>query len=223
MSVLKSFCSRKNIPLIPPLLYINTSVTDFKQKGDIFNNFFASQCITFVNNSVIPGTQSYKTNSRLSSLSFENDELIRSLNIQKAHGPDDISIRIIKIGDSGLVKTLSLMYQNCLDCSTFPDIWKKSSICPVHKANDKQIINNYRPVSLLPVFVKILEILFLSLFLSISMNTNRSQNINPVSDQMIHAQISYCLLFLTYIRLSMLVLLLKFEVFLDMSKAFDKV
>ena len=35
-SVLKSFYSGKNIPLIPPLLYNNTSVTDFKQKDDIF-------------------------------------------------------------------------------------------------------------------------------------------------------------------------------------------
>ena len=57
------------------------------------------------------------------------------------------------------------MYQNCLDCSTFPDIWKKSSICLVHKTNDKQIINNCRPVSLLPVFGKIFEnLIFKSLF-----------------------------------------------------------
>ena len=64
-------------------------------------------------NSVIPDIQSCKTNSRLSWLSFENDDilkLIRSLNIQKAHCLDDISIRMIKICDSALVKPLLLIF-----------------------------------------------------------------------------------------------------------------
>ena len=72
---------------------------------------------------------------------------------------------MIKICDSALVKLLSLIFQNFLNCSTFSDIWKKSNICPVHTKNDKQIISNYRPVSLLPVFGKIFEkIIFKSIF-----------------------------------------------------------
>ena len=74
-------------------------------------------------------------------LKVENDDtlkLIRSLNIQEAHGPDDISIRMIKICDSVLVKPLWLIFQNCLNCSTFPDFWKKSKICPVHKRMTKK-------------------------------------------------------------------------------------
>ena len=45
-------------------------------------------------------------------LKVENDDilkLIRSLNIQEAHGPHDISIRMIKICDSVLVKPLVLI------------------------------------------------------------------------------------------------------------------
>ena len=99
---------------------------------------------------------------------FENDDilnLIRYINIQNTHGPDDISICIIKICDSALVKSLPLIFQNCLNCSTFLDIWKKSNICPVHTKNGKQIISNYRPVSVLPVFGKIFEkLIFKSLF-----------------------------------------------------------
>ena len=48
---------------------------------------------------------------------------------------------MIKICDSALVKSLSLILENCLNCRTFTDIWKKSNICPVHKK-----IDNYRPV-----------------------------------------------------------------------------
>ena len=39
----------------------------------------------------------------------------------------------------------------------FPDLWKKSNICPIHRKSDKQVISNYRPVSLLPICGKIFE------------------------------------------------------------------
>ena len=39
----------------------------------------------------------------------------------------------------------------------FPDIWKKSNICAIHKKGDKQIIKNYRPLSQIPICVKIFE------------------------------------------------------------------
>ena len=46
----------------------------------------------------------------------------------------------------------------------FPDIWKRLKICPIHKKCDKKIVNNYRPVSLLPICGKVLErIIFNSL------------------------------------------------------------
>ena len=39
----------------------------------------------------------------------------------------------------------------------FPDIWKQSNIIPVHKKSDKQIVDNYGPVSLLSMFGNIVE------------------------------------------------------------------
>ena len=66
-------------------------------------------------------------------------------------------LRMIKICDEALVKPLSLIYKNCIDTGVFPDIWKKSNIVPVYKRGDKQIIDNYRPISLLPICGKILE------------------------------------------------------------------
>ena len=88
---------------------------------------------------------------------------MRVLNINKTHGHDEISIRMIKICDEALVKPLSLIYNNCIDTGVFPDIWKKSNIVPVYKRGDKQIIDNYRPISLLPICGKILEKILLNL------------------------------------------------------------
>ena len=86
-----------------------------KTKADIFNKFFAEQCTPLKNDSKIPINQIFLTQSRLSSLDFNEDEIlkiIRALNIHKAHGHDDISIRMIKICDKSLLKPLTILFQN---------------------------------------------------------------------------------------------------------------
>ena len=64
---------------------------------------------------------------------------------------------MIKISDESLLKPLFILFKNSLKLSYYPDIWKKSNIIPAHKKNDKQLVNNYRPISLLPSFGKIFE------------------------------------------------------------------
>ena len=139
-SILKTFYNGKKIPLIPPLLVNDKFVTDMKTKADIFNKFFAEQCTPLKNHSKIPINQIFLTQSRLSSLDLNDDEtfkIIRALNIHKAHGHDDISIRMIKICDKSLSKPLTILFQYSTKSSCYPVIWKRSNIIPVHKKNDK--------------------------------------------------------------------------------------
>ena len=159
-SILKTFYNGKKIPLIPPLLVNDKFVTDMKTKADIFNKFFAEQCTPLKNDSKIPINQIFLTQSRLSSLDFNEDEIlkiIRALNIHKAHDHDDISIRMIKMCDKSLIKPLTILFQNSTKSSCYPVIWKRSNIIPVHKKNDKKLVENYRPISLLPIFGKTFE------------------------------------------------------------------
>ena len=135
-------------------------VNDTKTKADIFNNFFAEQCTPLKNGSKLPSNQIYLTQSKLVSLDFNEDEVLkisRSLNIHKTHGYSDIPIRMIKICDKSLLKPLIILFENSTKSSHYPDIWKRSNIIPVHKKNDKQLVKNYRPISLLPIFRKIFE------------------------------------------------------------------
>ena len=97
---------------------------------------------------------------RLSSITCENNDIlkiIRNLDTSKAHGFDNISVRMVMLYDDSLIKPLLIIFQNCINSGVFPDSWKKSNIVPVHMENDKQLINNYRPVSLLPICIKIFE------------------------------------------------------------------
>ena len=110
---------------------------------------------SFENDSVLPTSQHVLTQSRLHSIDFSCEEItkiMRSLDGNKAHGQDDISIRMIKICDNSLVKPLLLLFKKSFDNSYFPKLWKKSNIISVHKKNDKRNFKNYRPISLLLYF-----------------------------------------------------------------------
>ena len=42
-------------------------------------------------------------------------------------------------------------------CSTVPSPWKSTNVVPIHKKGDKHNVQNYRPISLLPIVSKIME------------------------------------------------------------------
>ena len=135
-SILKTFYNDKKIPLIPPLLIDDTFITDTQAKANIFNNFFAEQCTPMKNNSMLPTNQIFLTQARQGSLDFNEGEIlkiIRNLNINKAHGHDEISIRMIKICDKSLLKPLIILFEIYIKSSCYPDVWKKSNVIPAHK------------------------------------------------------------------------------------------
>ena len=196
-------------------------------KANIFNNFFAEPCTPLKNSSVLPLNQMLLTQSRLNCIDFNGDEIlkiVRALNIHKAHGHDDISIRMIKICDKSLVKPLILLFENSAKSSSYPDIWKKSNIIPVHKKNDKRLVNNYRPISLLPIFGKIFEKIIFNKMYSFLLEENllnpNQSGFRP-SDSCINQLVA-----ITHEIFEAFDCNPSLEVrsvFLDISKAFDKV
>ena len=202
-------------------------VTDIQKKANVSNKFFAEQCTPLNNNSSLPVNQLFLTHSRLMSLHFDEDELlliIRALNINKAHGHDDISIRMIKICDKSLIKPLMLIFKKSIRSSYYPDIWKKSNVIPVHKKNDKRLVNNYRPISLFPVFGKIFEkIIFNKIYNYLSkenlLNPNQSgfQPSDSCMNQLLAITHEIFEAFDSNPSLEFR------SVFLDISKAFDNV
>ena len=101
-----------------------------------------------------------KTNNYLSSISFscsDIEKVIKNLDPNKAHGHDMISIRMLQILGPTICKPLELIFKSCLKCGKFPSEWKKGNIVPVYKKGDKQVLKNYRPISLLPICGKVFE------------------------------------------------------------------
>ena len=129
LPILKALYNGKKIPLIPPILVNNKLKSNFKEKANHSNAFFASQCTPIWNDSTIHNT----------------------INSVSAQSYDNISVRLLKICDSSMMKPLSKIFKNCLQTGTLPNNWKKSNVVPIHEKGDKQLLQNYRPAYLLPI------------------------------------------------------------------------
>ena len=72
---------------------------------------------------------------------------------------------MLKLCDKYTCKLLELVFQSCIKLGKFTNEWKMANIVPVHKRSHKQFLKNYRPVSLLPICGKVFErLIYNSLF-----------------------------------------------------------
>ena len=167
-SILNTFLNNKEIPNIPPLNVNGKIISNFDKNAELFNSHFASQCTPGNNSSVLPPLE-YKTNERLASVNIKEDDIyliLKHLNHEKAHGCDNISIRMIQLCRKAIVEPLRILFLSFLAEGVYPDDWKKSNVVPFRKKESKNLIKNYEPISLLPVFSKMFErIMFNSLFI----------------------------------------------------------
>ena len=69
-SLLKTFLNNKKTPLIPPILYENCFITNFKEKAEHFNSFFADQCSLMSNATKLPSNLTLYTANRVSTVTF---------------------------------------------------------------------------------------------------------------------------------------------------------
>ena len=129
-AILKSFTNWKKIPIILPLHIYDQIVTNFNEKANNFNKYFSNQCSVIDNSSKLPTDQTPYTASLLSSTDIKDSDILnilKSLDANKAHGHDDISIRMLKLSQKSILKPLKLIFENCLRTRLFPDQMKKAN------------------------------------------------------------------------------------------------
>ena len=150
--------------------------------------------------------------------------IISSLDPKRAHGWDDLSINMIKVCDIEIVKPLYFIFMKCLETGRFPSSWKKANVLPIYKKENRQLKKNYRPIPLLPICGQIFEkIMFHAIYEFLCENqllTPNRSGFRP-GDSTINQLLS-----ITHKIYSAFEEFLSREtraVFLDISKAFDKV
>ena len=100
------------------------------------------------------------TNLSIREVNFNVNDItahIKKLKANKAHGHDGIPARVLKLCGGAISLPLHIIYKDCIARGYFPDKWKMANVVPIHKKKEKNLIQNYRPVSLLPICGKIFE------------------------------------------------------------------
>ena len=111
------------------------SYTD-RDIAETLNSFFTSVSKVNDENAILPNFIA-KTGSILHSVNVTSDQieaLIKSLNLNKASGPDLISHKMLKGAAKAVSKPLTILFNRSLDESIFPDTWKIANVIPINKS-----------------------------------------------------------------------------------------
>ena len=84
-------------------------------------------------------------------------KVIQGLDNGKACGLDGIDVRILKAGSPVLSVHLSTIFNMSITCGKVPKCWKIKRVTPLFKKGDTSDLNNYRPISILSISMKIFE------------------------------------------------------------------
>ena len=129
-SIIKSCCNGRKIPIIQALSVNGKIITNIKEKANSFNKYFLPQCNPLPNDSKLLENQTYITETKLSSFDIDDEDIykiIKTLDINKTHGRDELFTRMLKLCDKSIVKPLPIKFKNCKLRKTFPNLWKKAN------------------------------------------------------------------------------------------------
>ena len=125
---------------------------------ELFNTYFADQF-----------SQASTYNIRVDFSTEPNDgfqithqdvrKLLKNINSNKAPGPDGMHGKILKNCAEGICYPLSLIFKTSYNTGLIPNEWKLANVVPVFKKGSKTSVENYRPISLTCLVMKIFETL----------------------------------------------------------------
>ena len=82
---------------------------------------------------------------------------IKGLKAEKSSGKDNIHPAVIKNLKGSVAYPLSLIFRKSFETGELPEDWKVANVTPIFKKGSKRLASNYRPVSLTSVVCKMME------------------------------------------------------------------
>ena len=216
---------------VPHVLQIGSSkLTDKQSIVNAFNNYFASVGPELA--AKIPSANStfdkfMTTPLRNSFVLFpviasEIELEINNLNASKSNGPFSIPTKLLKILSNLLSAPLAFLFNYCFTVGEVPKSFKIAKVIPINKKGSKVTMSNYRPISLLSIFSKIMEKLMYNKLIDYFQKNNVLFN-GQFGFRASHSTAQAILLITDKIQNSIEKKLFSCGIFLDLSKAFDTV
>ena len=146
----------------PNFIIDNKRIMDRRVIANEFNKYFVS-IASKLNEEVQVSSEDFRMFMPASQMnSFyldecteaEVDDIIKNLQNGKS---SDIPIGVIKKTSSIISPLLAWNFNHSMNIGKFPDELKLGKITPIFKKDNEELLENYRPVSTLPIFGKIFE------------------------------------------------------------------
>lgn len=216
---------------VPTIMEIGSKkVTNTFEIANAFNNYFGSVGPNLTNS--IPFCNASYENYLKSPLqrsfvlyptsSIEIEYEIDSLDKHKSIGPYSITIRLLKCLKLTLLEPLCHLYNCSFLSGVVPNKLKYANVIPVFKKGIPSDIANYRPISLLSVFNRILEKLMYNRLIKF-WDKNKIFFEQQFGFRAKHSTTHAILLIIDKIQKAIEKKLYSCGIFLDLSKAFDTV
>ena len=144
----------------------NTKVHDKETIANMFNEYFNQIGAKMASKFTVQGCKSHNeymhtnvnTNFQFSYVAEPDlKKIITNLNAKTSSGYDAISSILLKKIEPLIVGPLAIIINQSLQTGVFPSKLKIAKIIPIHTKDNCHVIDNYRPISLLPVISKVIE------------------------------------------------------------------
>jgi hypothetical protein len=150
----------------------------------------------------------------------EINSIVKSLPSKTSCDSDGLSTKLIKHLIASLASPLCTIFNKSFSQGLFPDSLKVAKVIPIFKSGDVNCLGNYRPISLLPVFSKILEKLIL-VRISSFFNKHNVLSTHQHGFRPSYSTDSALADVLDYITTALDKKFVALALFIDVSKAFD--
>ena len=147
---------------IKSVMVDGVEVTDKNSIADSFNDFFstigAKLARHFTPRNFTILSNRIELNFRFKLVNpVDIEKKLKASSIKKTTGIDKISARMLKRACEFIHVPLAYIINLSLSTGDFPADWKRARVVPLFKSGARGDLNNYRPISILPVVSKLLE------------------------------------------------------------------
>ena len=135
-SLLKTNLSNKKTPCIIPTFLNNKSISNFRDKAWLFNNFFVRQCTLLDITNEIPTTLKIEKTNTLSSIPVTRDniaKIIKTVDSNKPKRHNTISIWTLKLCGTQSCNHYNFFSNPVLKVARWPQNGKKANVVPMNK------------------------------------------------------------------------------------------
>lgn len=147
--------------------------------SDEFNDHFTSQIDTNSAPLMLANSMSITNTNSFEFTSVREIEVLKAITSvkSKATGIDRIPMKFINIILPLISSGITHISNFCIEKNCFPDPWKISLVIPLPKISAPKLINDFRPISVLPIFAKAFEIILNN---QLSSCINNSKFLDPL-------------------------------------------